>query len=121
LFFVTEIEAKEACKWLRAAGFPQYAQMYEGEYYYYVTVAVEIRFSKLFMTFFIIFTRFAISHRRERRAKGPSFSRPRLFAIVVQKTARLKPLRKHEIRFCAKTRSEYTTFTLFIIFFFWFY
>jgi len=31
--FVTEIEAKEACKWLRAAGFPQYAQMYEGEYY----------------------------------------------------------------------------------------
>lgn len=30
--FVTEIEAKEACKWLRAAGFPQYAQMYEGEY-----------------------------------------------------------------------------------------
>lgn len=32
VFFVTEIEAKEACKWLRAAGFPQYAQMYEGEY-----------------------------------------------------------------------------------------
>jgi len=31
--FVTEIEAKEACKWLRAAGFPQYAQMYEGEYF----------------------------------------------------------------------------------------
>jgi len=29
--FVTEIEAKEACKWLRAAGFPQYAQMYEGK------------------------------------------------------------------------------------------
>lgn len=28
---VTEIEAQEACKWLRAAGFPQYAQMYEGE------------------------------------------------------------------------------------------
>lgn len=26
-----EIEAQEACKWLRAAGFPQYAQMYEGE------------------------------------------------------------------------------------------
>lgn len=29
----TEIEAVEACKWLRAAGFPQYAQMYEGEYH----------------------------------------------------------------------------------------
>lgn len=25
-----EIEAKEACTWLRAAGFPQYAQLYEG-------------------------------------------------------------------------------------------
>jgi hypothetical protein len=32
LFCVAEIEAAEACKWLRAAGFPQYAQMYEGEY-----------------------------------------------------------------------------------------
>lgn len=28
--FLTEIEAKEACDWLRAAGFPQYAQLYEG-------------------------------------------------------------------------------------------
>lgn len=27
-----EIEAIEACKWLRAAGFPQYAQMYEGKW-----------------------------------------------------------------------------------------
>ena len=27
----SEIEAVEACKWLRAAGFPQYAQMYEGK------------------------------------------------------------------------------------------
>ncbi|XP_077301215.1 rhoGTPase activating protein isoform X3 [Arctopsyche grandis] len=26
---IAEIEASEACKWLRAAGFPQYAQMYE--------------------------------------------------------------------------------------------
>ncbi|XP_014224108.1 stAR-related lipid transfer protein 13 isoform X3 [Trichogramma pretiosum] len=26
---LSEIEAQEACKWLRAAGFPQYAQMYE--------------------------------------------------------------------------------------------
>lgn len=26
----TEIEAKEACDWLKAAGFPQYAQLYEG-------------------------------------------------------------------------------------------
>ena len=32
LFFLcfAEIEAKEACDWLRAAGFPQYAQLYEG-------------------------------------------------------------------------------------------
>ncbi|TKS68181.1 Rho GTPase-activating protein 7 [Collichthys lucidus] len=27
--FVQQIEAKEACTWLRAAGFPQYAQLYE--------------------------------------------------------------------------------------------
>lgn len=26
----SEIEAKEACDWLRAAGFPQYAQLFEG-------------------------------------------------------------------------------------------
>ena len=33
LHFVSpaEIEAKEACTWLRAAGFPQYAQLYEGK------------------------------------------------------------------------------------------
>ena len=30
-FCVAEIEALEACTWLRAAGFPQYAQMYEGK------------------------------------------------------------------------------------------
>ncbi|XP_017783879.1 PREDICTED: stAR-related lipid transfer protein 13 isoform X2 [Nicrophorus vespilloides] len=28
---IAEIEATEACKWLRAAGFPQYAQMYEDQ------------------------------------------------------------------------------------------
>jgi hypothetical protein len=28
---VLEIEAKEACDWLRATGFPQYAQLYEGK------------------------------------------------------------------------------------------
>lgn len=31
LCFLTETEAKKACDWLRAAGFPQYAQLYEGE------------------------------------------------------------------------------------------
>lgn len=30
-FIHAEIEAKEACTWLQAAGFPQYAQLYEGE------------------------------------------------------------------------------------------
>lgn len=29
---LSEIEAKEACDWLRAAGFPQYAQLYEGRH-----------------------------------------------------------------------------------------
>lgn len=28
--YFAEIEAAEACKWLRATGFPQYAQMFEG-------------------------------------------------------------------------------------------
>lgn len=31
IFSFSEIEAAEACKWLRAAGFPQYAQMFEGK------------------------------------------------------------------------------------------
>ena len=31
VIFPTELEANEACRWLRATGFPQYAQMYEGE------------------------------------------------------------------------------------------
>ena len=30
MFYLSELEAKEACDWLRAAGFPQYAQLYEG-------------------------------------------------------------------------------------------
>lgn len=29
---MAEIEAREACDWLRAAGFPQYAQLFEGRY-----------------------------------------------------------------------------------------
>ncbi|XP_017732996.1 PREDICTED: rho GTPase-activating protein 7-like [Rhinopithecus bieti] len=28
---LAEIEAKEACDWLRATGFPQYAQLYEAQ------------------------------------------------------------------------------------------
>ena len=31
LFSLTELEATEVCRWLRATGFPQYAQMYEGK------------------------------------------------------------------------------------------
>ena len=27
-------EANDACLWLKAAGFPQYVQMFEGQYYY---------------------------------------------------------------------------------------
>uniref|UniRef100_A0A3B4T224 Si:dkeyp-23e4.3 n=1 Tax=Seriola dumerili TaxID=41447 RepID=A0A3B4T224_SERDU len=29
---ITKIEAKEACDWLRAAGFPQYVQLFKGKY-----------------------------------------------------------------------------------------
>lgn len=36
--FISEIEAIEACKWLRAAGFPQYAQMYEGKCHINTTI-----------------------------------------------------------------------------------
>lgn len=81
-------------------------------YYHYIdtSVAAEIRFSEFFTMFYFLSCRFAISHRRERRTKRPSVSRPRLVTIVVQKTARFEPLRKHEIGFCAKTRSEYTTY-----------
>lgn len=32
LFLFAEIEAKEVCDWLRAAGFPQYAQIFKGKY-----------------------------------------------------------------------------------------
>lgn len=31
--YSSEREAKESCAWLRAAGFPQYAQLYEGLFY----------------------------------------------------------------------------------------
>ena len=30
-YYLLELEATEACRWLRATGFPQYAQMYEGK------------------------------------------------------------------------------------------
>lgn len=33
-FLFVEIEAVEACRWLKEAGFPQYAQMYDGMYIY---------------------------------------------------------------------------------------
>ncbi|KAM6177933.1 stAR-related lipid transfer protein 13 isoform 2-T2 [Rhynchocyon petersi] len=36
-----EIEAKEACEWLRAAGFPQYSQLYEDSQFPINIVAVE--------------------------------------------------------------------------------
>lgn len=32
LFLFSEIEAKEACDWLRAAGFPQYAQLFKSKH-----------------------------------------------------------------------------------------
>lgn len=31
-FSFVEIEAKGACDWLHAAGFPQYAQLFTGKY-----------------------------------------------------------------------------------------
>lgn len=36
MFLFLEIEAAEACKWLRATGFPQYAQLYEGNHFFLI-------------------------------------------------------------------------------------
>lgn len=52
-FFLAVIEAKEACTWLRAAGFPQYAQLYEGEE---TTAPILAHLSILnWMGFFLVF------------------------------------------------------------------
>lgn len=107
LLFVAELEAKEACKWLRAAGFPQYAQMYEG------TVATHrVQYTRVMRTEnsvgvignYVCLFRFTVSHRRERCPKGPSVPGRGLVAVVVQEAARVEPLRQHEIGFRAKTR-----------------
>lgn len=44
---ITEIEATEACQWLRAAGFPQYAQMYEGKEVVFVCRSLIMSFRSL--------------------------------------------------------------------------
>ena len=49
LIVITEIQAIEAANWLREAGFPQYAQMYEGLYeicffilfFYFITFIID--------------------------------------------------------------------------------
>lgn len=41
-----EIEAKEACDWLRAAGFPQYAQLFEGNGGVFFPPPAQIRHSE---------------------------------------------------------------------------
>lgn len=46
-FSLPEIEAKEACTWLRAAGFPQYAQLYEGKATFISPARVSLHFSRL--------------------------------------------------------------------------
>jgi hypothetical protein len=42
-FSILELEALEACYWLRATGFPQYAQMYEGNCEHSVSLCVNMR------------------------------------------------------------------------------
>lgn len=66
-FISAEIETAEACKWLRAAGFPQYAQMYEGN---------SNRPSRLIDRFLLgHFLRCTISDRSKRRKRRPSAAR----------------------------------------------
>lgn len=40
LCFPAELEALEACYWLKAAGFPQYSQAYEGKHHKILTVHI---------------------------------------------------------------------------------
>lgn len=49
----SEIEARDACFWLLAAGFPQYVQLYEGRFY-----------STLFYTHFIAPLAVCVRHYR---------------------------------------------------------
>ena len=51
-YLFTEIEAAEACKWLRAAGFPQYAQMFEGKFVVCLFVCLSVECIKSFNDFF---------------------------------------------------------------------
>uniref|UniRef100_A0A5G2QAM2 Uncharacterized protein n=1 Tax=Sus scrofa TaxID=9823 RepID=A0A5G2QAM2_PIG len=60
-----EIEAKEACDWLRAAGFPQYAQLYE--------VFSQPFFSLLLHSTFATPGAYADAYLRLRLASAPSF------------------------------------------------
>jgi len=41
----SEVEAKEACDWLRAAGFPQYTQLYEGKKWdsYHININTDVK------------------------------------------------------------------------------
>lgn len=72
---VLEIEAKEACDWLRATGFPQYAQLYEGEpecHLFLISIIISLVpdcywFIIYFKLFYYLFTHF--SDLKKQRSK----------------------------------------------------
>lgn len=86
MVFFLEIEATEACKWLRATGFPQYAQMYEG--------ANKLSFIPNFSTIYILLkNRYAIPHSNITSRSRSPFSGIRCFALPLSEAQDPQQLR----------------------------
>lgn len=88
MVFFLEIEATEACKWLRATGFPQYAQMYEG--------TNKLSFIPNPFTvyiFHLLKNRYAISHSNITSRSRPSLPGKRCFALPLSETQDSQQLR----------------------------
>jgi len=79
LCFLAELEALEACYWLKAAGFPQYAQAYEGKHDEILTVhiisllisSVEATVKMKVVTKFSL--KLAVSHNTSHTTKNGGF------------------------------------------------
>lgn len=89
VFLSTEIEAIEACKWLRAAGFPQYAQMYEGKFdifllyvilFYWTAKGTQLNRVWIWVE---IFLRFIVEKVCEIEWKMPENSTPHLSTLWI--------------------------------------
>lgn len=88
MVFFLEIEATEACKWLRATGFPQYAQMYEG--------TNKLSFIPIFsiVYIFLLFkNRYVIPHSNITSRSRPPLPGKRCFALPLSETQNPQQLR----------------------------